>query len=90
MVVQPMSDVGRIAVRRDSIADGVLKGAVLGFVVGLFNGGQGCGNYETCVFLATVTYGAIGGGIDYLHGRSLVLYDRRSAPSPALTWRVTF
>jgi hypothetical protein len=87
----PLDDVTRIVKPADGIGDGFLKGAA---IVGLF--ALLCGECGTIGHRAAVVvvYGALGAGIDALHGGSETLYERghaaRGAPLGRLAWRVRF
>jgi hypothetical protein len=87
----PLDDVTRIVKRADSIADGFLKGAALAGVISLLCGE--CGNAGQRA-AAILYYGALGAGLDALHGGRETIYQRSLAagatPPAGLRWRLQF
>jgi hypothetical protein len=87
----PLSDVQDIVKPADGIADGFLKGAAVAGIVALLCGECGDLSQRTT---AMVVYGAIGAGIDALHGGRETIYRRNeSSPRmwpPAVGWRIRF
>jgi hypothetical protein len=98
VVVEPMSNVERVVQLPDSIGDGVVKGMAVGLLTGLFARGR-CDDRSPawCTIEAVAGTAAIGGFIDWAHGRSWVLYSApgvQPAPSrgirPTLSFRWHF
>lgn len=85
----PLDTVVRIVRPRDGVADGLVKGFLLGFLpVLIFSGDAGVASK------VGVTYGLVGAGVDALHGETFVLYDRSATPRaparPAVGWTIRF
>lgn len=76
VVNEPMSNIVEIAIPRDSVVDGMLKGLPLGGAALLGGGDQciGLGSTGTCAFVLMMTGAAVGAAVDAWRGRTQVLY----------------
>jgi hypothetical protein len=84
----PLDDVQRIVKPADGVADGFLKGAAVAGIFALLCGECGDAGQRATAILV---YGAMGAGIDALHGGRETLYERGGrSPSAGLAWRVRF
>ena len=82
----PLDSIRRIAKPRDSVIDGVLKGASAGLIA-LVLCAPDCGGAEP-ILRITAAYAILGGVIDAAQGNDTTIYTRRAAPS--LAWRIRF
>ena len=81
----PLDSILRIAKPRDSVIDGVLKGASVGLAILVLC----AGNCEAEPILRiTAAYAIIGGSLDALQGNNPTIYRKGVAPS--LAWRIRF
>jgi hypothetical protein len=89
----PLADIRRIVKPADGIGDGFLKGAAVAALIYGLCGGE-CRRDAGDFFAAVVVYGAIGAGIDALHGGSLTVYTagsrQRASPASALALTLRF
>jgi len=87
----PLADVKAIVKPADGVADGFLKGAAVAGVFSLLC--WECGDAGQRV-AAMAVYGAIGAGLDALHGGRETIYrrsnERRGAPPVTVAWRLRF
>ena len=82
----PLDSIRRIAKPRDSVIDGVLKGASAG-LIGLVLCAPNCGGAEPLLRI-TAAYAILGGVIDAAQGNDATIYTKGAAPS--LAWRIRF
>jgi len=82
----PLDSIRRIAKPRDSVIDGVLKGASAG-LIGLVLCAPDCGGAEP-ILRITAAYAILGGVLDAAQGNGTTIYARGAAPS--LAWRIRF
>jgi hypothetical protein len=87
----PLADVKEIVKPADGMADGFLKGAAVAGVFSLLC--WECGDAGQRV-AAMAVYGAIGAGLDALHGGRETIYRRsesdRGARPVTVAWRIRF
>jgi hypothetical protein len=82
----PLDSIRRIAKPRDSVVDGVLKGAGAGLVLVVLCAPH-CGGAEP-VIRVTAGYALLGGIIDAAQGNGTTIY--RKGAGPSLAWRIRF
>ena len=82
----PLDSIRRIAKPRDSVLDGVLKGASAGLIA-LVLCAPDCGGAEP-ILRITAAYAILGGVLDAAQGNSTTIYAKGAAPS--LAWRIRF
>ena len=89
VVIEPMTNVRQVLLPGDDVADGMLKGAALGLFSGLFGGGgdqcRGFQDQGSCAIAAVAGMSLVGGVVDALHGRSVIVFEQ--ARSGATTLR---
>jgi hypothetical protein len=87
----PIDSILRIDKPRDGILDGVLKGAIVGFVsaagFAMMTLCETCTNEQ--IFGVTAASAVFGGILDAERGNNVTIF-RRGVPSPSLAWRIRF